>query len=409
MSHKILFVDDEVNILTGYKRRLRGRYEISTAESGAKALALMEKDGPFAVVISDMRMPEMNGVEYLGQVKQHFPDTVCLMLTGNSDQETAIRAINEGQIFRFYGKPCPHEDLAKGIDAALAQYDLVTAERTLLEKTLAGSVKLLVDVLALSAPEAVGKARLVQDWAVKFAKFSKSAPPWKMGIAAMLSPIGNIVLPEEILAKRRKGEKLTATEHAIARRAPEVSRDLIANIPRLEAVSKTVYYQHKNFDGSGFPEDDVSGEDIAIEARILRILNDLADLVDICSSQPPYAEEIAALGLHVGRYDPIIAASVQAFFASEQSGLAEPEPRQALEIQLEDIHPGDILMSDIKTDQGVLVLASGYEISPVLKEKMKNFKSLDQANQSIKVLRLKSATKQPALVVDQGHLASAAE
>jgi DNA-binding NtrC family response regulator len=133
MSEKILLVDDDRYILDGYRRSLRSEFSMETAQSGQEALGLLEDKTAYAVVISDMRMPGMDGIELLKRVKKASPDTVRIMLTGNADVQTAIEAINEGSIFRFLIKPCSKETMARTITAALVQYRLVIAEKQLLE------------------------------------------------------------------------------------------------------------------------------------------------------------------------------------------------------------------------------------------------------------------------------------
>ncbi len=141
MTDKILLVDDDANLLAATRRQLRKKFELETARSGADGLHALNTNGPFAVVISDMQMPEMNGLEFLKQVKTSAPDTVRMMLTAIVDQNTAVEAVNEGNLFRFLNKPCSSESLSRAIEAGLQQYHLIRAERDLLERTLAGSVK----------------------------------------------------------------------------------------------------------------------------------------------------------------------------------------------------------------------------------------------------------------------------
>src|SRR5689334_8331618 len=137
---KILVVDDESNILLGFQRQLRKQFHVAVAESGATALQMLESSGPYAVVVTDMRMPTMSGLELLQRVKQQFPQTVRVMLTGNVDYRTAIRAVNEGSVFRFLTKPCSPEVLAVVLTAALEQHALVASERDLMSNTLNCSV-----------------------------------------------------------------------------------------------------------------------------------------------------------------------------------------------------------------------------------------------------------------------------
>jgi DNA-binding NtrC family response regulator len=107
MTEKILFVDDEPNVQESIKRQLHKRFEIATAEGADEALRILKEKGPFAVIVSDMRMPHMTGVEILALTKDLYPDMARLMLTGNADQESATEAVNTVQIFRFLTKPCP--------------------------------------------------------------------------------------------------------------------------------------------------------------------------------------------------------------------------------------------------------------------------------------------------------------
>ena len=119
MSTKILCVDDEENVLTGLQRSLRKQFQVDVAVGGTAGLRQIEQSGPYAVVIADMQMPEMNGVEFLKRVEARHPDTVRVMLTGNADQKTAMDAVNEGHVFRFLNKPCQPDLLAATLQAAV--------------------------------------------------------------------------------------------------------------------------------------------------------------------------------------------------------------------------------------------------------------------------------------------------
>src|SRR5437868_6956083 len=131
MAERILLVDDDPNLLDGYRRSLSREFLMETALGSQLALKLIAENGPYAVVVSDMRMPGMDGVQFLSKLKAQAPDTVRVMLTGNADMDTAINAINEGSIFRFLNKPCSKETMGKTLTAALLQYRLVTAEKQL--------------------------------------------------------------------------------------------------------------------------------------------------------------------------------------------------------------------------------------------------------------------------------------
>lgn len=134
MSKKILFVDDEINVLHGYRRNLRSLFDVHIAQSGKEALKIISEQDDFAVVISDYRMPEMDGIELLHEVRKISPDTIRIILTGYADMQIAIEAINEGNIFRFLTKPISNDKLINTINDALEQYRLITTEKELNKK-----------------------------------------------------------------------------------------------------------------------------------------------------------------------------------------------------------------------------------------------------------------------------------
>lgn len=150
MTQKILFVDDDDNILRSYKRLIGYEFAIDTALGGREGLELLKKEEPYAVVISDMRMPIMNGSEFLSRVHAEWPDTVRMLLTGQAEIDDAIAAVNKGQIFRFLTKPCPPDILMPAIKAGLEQYRLVTSEKELYEKVLHSNklLKVAKDVIS---------------------------------------------------------------------------------------------------------------------------------------------------------------------------------------------------------------------------------------------------------------------
>ena len=122
MTGKVLFVDDEPLVLDALRRMLHDKFHICTASSGEKGLAAVKQDGPFAVVVSDMRMPGMNGAEFLAQIRKDAPDTVRMLLTGFTDLDAAIAAVNEGNIFKFLTKPCRKDDLVHAVSLGIEQY-----------------------------------------------------------------------------------------------------------------------------------------------------------------------------------------------------------------------------------------------------------------------------------------------
>ncbi len=386
MTEKVLIVDDDPNLLAACKRQMR-KFDLSTAEGGIEALKMVKEEGPFAVVVCDMRMPKMTGVEVLASLRKFAPNTVRMMLTGNADQQTAVDAINDGAIFRFFTKPCPPEVLTGAIEAGIEQYRLVTAEHDLLEKTLTGSVKVMVDILSMTNPEAFGQAEKVREWAVKLTSAMGVKMPWKLKLAALLAPVGQVAIPLELMTKIRKGEKLTEVEAGIIARYPETSRALIANVPRLQEVAEVVFYHTKCYDGAGFPKGSRAGRDIPLEARILKVLYDLAA---ICPGPNPTGRQLAELAARKGHYDPAILARAKESLMVSDARAAEVSGT-AMEVAVSMLTRGDILRSDLVTAEDRLILATGSRLTDVQVERVKIFAAVNKLKEPVQIVRVPGA------------------
>jgi DNA-binding NtrC family response regulator len=203
MTDRILFVDDEPNVLSSIRRSLRNKFSVETAGGGDEALRKLRTDEEYAVIVSDMRMPGMSGVEFLAEAKKLAPNSVRLMLTGNADQQTAVDAVNVGDVFRFLNKPCQGDELSKSLTVAVRQYQLITAEKELLESTLRGSIKALSDVLALSSPEIFGRATRLRNHVRRFAMQLKLDDVWQHESIALLSQIGCAAISEDLVKRHR--------------------------------------------------------------------------------------------------------------------------------------------------------------------------------------------------------------
>ncbi len=383
MSNRVLIVDDDANLLAGLRRQFRNGFDLHLAQGGAEALAQVASEGPFAVVMVDMRMPGMDGISLLGELQRQTPDTVRMMLTGNVDQQTAVDAINRGQIFRFFTKPCPPEVLADGIEAGLRQYALVTAERDLLEKTLAGSVKVLVDVLSLADPAGFGRASRVRDWCRELNHHLPDIQLWEIEVAAMLAWLGSVAVPPELMAKRDNGEWLTASEQEIIDRIPMTGRDIIANIPRLCRVAEIVYCCDRSFDGTrGFPWDKPVGKDIPIEARLLHILFDLAAEAEQTGFM---SSAYAVLAARLGRYDPDLLRLVHDHLLPADAGPIGPFIQELSAVQL---GVGHHLKSDLVTEDGRLILKAGNTLNGIQAERVRNLAVMYKFREPIRVVHV---------------------
>jgi len=368
MNGKILFIDDDTNLLAAVERNLRLQFNLATASSGEAGLAKMAAGGPFAVVVADMQMPGMNGVQLLAEVQKRYPEAVRLMLTGNADQRTAVEAVNQGHVFQFLTKPCPTEMLSLALKAGLKQYRLITAERELLEKTLNGSIKVLADVLALIDPLSFGRGEALRSYMHAYVKSLTIENSWEFEIAAMLSQIGRVTIPPALIEKSRAGQELTKMEQDILSRVPKTGADLLANIPRLESVARIVLYQQKHYDGSGFPADVIRGEDIPIGARILKVL---IDLLELETMKMPKDDALKLMQQRRGWYDPRVLDATFACFDIYLPDISAKSLGQP--IAAKDLQAGQIVLADIVTENGKTIVMARSRITPVLLLRLDNF------------------------------------
>jgi response regulator RpfG family c-di-GMP phosphodiesterase len=378
MNNKVLLVDDDINILQAIKRTLRDSFQVTTVDNGIEGLEILKEEGPFAVVVSDYRMPEMNGVQFLANTIKIAPDTVRIMLSGQADLEVSIQAVNEGSIFRFLNKPCPTEQLIKVLTAATEQYRLVISERELLEKTLKGSLKLLLDIINAINTQAFSKASRLRKLANAIAIRLKLKDSWEVELAAMLSQIGCTTIPAEILNKSDRDEQLTDDETEIFLTHAQTGRNLLKNIPRLEGIAEGVYYQFKQYDGKGFPFDNIKGNDIPLIGRILKVILDFDTLTAKGMSAAKVIEEMFK---KTGYYDPNIFAALDAEVHSIAKGFVVNA------VAIADLVNGTVLADDIKDNYGAVLVAKGQEITDVLRLRLLVFYRLGRVTEPVRILK----------------------
>lgn len=373
MMHHILLVDDEPNVLQGLHRSLRGRYQLHLASSGAEALAHMQTAVDFAVVVSDMRMPVMDGITLLRQARQVRPLTVRAMLTGNADLHTAIQAVNEGNVFRFATKPCEKEHLTKLIDACVEQHLLLTAERELLEKTLAGSVQALTEILSLLDPRLFGKCTTLRDWVRKCESLIPKEERWEIETAAMLAPIGTVAIPPVVVMRSRQGASLTKAELAMLERIPEVGFQLLNHIPRLERVANIVRHQ-------GHSADSV----VPLGSRLLRILRDALDRSQESGSVGKALKELR--GRSDG-YDPNLLGEVCRLLADLDGDTLDSGGDPTEPLPLKSLQLGHVTAKSILTNEGTVLVGAGQAITPTILERLHNFAATMGVQEPVVVYR----------------------
>jgi response regulator RpfG family c-di-GMP phosphodiesterase len=377
MTDKVLLVDDDELILHGFHRTLRNTFDLEVAMGGAQAIQALEHHGPYAVLVADMRMPGMSGLELLREAQRLAPDTTRIMLTGNLDQKTATDAVNEGQVFRFLTKPCPPQAMAAAIQAGLRQHQLVVAEKELLNQTLMGSLQILMDLLSNLDPETYGRGKVLRERAIHLARALGYRHEWDLEIAALLFPLGRMALPPELLARIKAGDRLGPQEQALLDGVPETGSRLLRAIPRLEGVASIIHYHAKGFDGSGWPREDIRGEALPMGARILKALIDFTSLEQRRQSRAVALEELA---MHPWLYDPAVLEALTAQFGVPP----RPEPERLCAVgQLEE---GMVLARSVLTHNGRPVLLAGLRLGPAHLELLRSAAELLDLQEPILVL-----------------------
>ncbi len=353
MSVKILLVDDEINILDGLRRLLGKEFSVDTATSGEVALNVLMESGPFAVVVSDMRMPGMNGVQFLTAVRERWPETVRLMLTGNADIQTAIEAVNEGCVFRFLTKPCPEKILKPALHAALAQYALITAEKELLEKTLLGSVQVLTEILAVVNPAAFSRASRVHHIVKHISQQLGLRESWRYEVAAMLSQIGCVAFDAETVEAIYAGVALPDAERERFKMHPSIAFELLNRIPRLELVAAMIARQQDQQSAKEHVGPAAAIDPVTLGANLLKVA------VDFDQLQLQGLTTDSALGKLMNSPADYYPAAVKAL----QTLSTDAIPFVTEEISIREMCTGMILDESLRSPAGLLLVACNQKIS----------------------------------------------
>jgi response regulator RpfG family c-di-GMP phosphodiesterase len=357
---KILCVDDEARIVEATSLHLRRDYDVHTAGNAAEGLNKLRQIRGISVVVSDMRMPGIDGATFLSQVMHGYPYVSRILLTGDPGRDAAVRAVNKGGIFRYLTKPCRPDELRDAIAAGVIQYRLHHAERAVLQETLLGCIQAMFDVLALTNPVAFGRAHRVKRRATEFAAATDYSDFWQLEAAAMLSQIGYVSLPVELVEKQYYGERLTPEETTLLHGVPDVAIGLLEHIPRLEPVMQILAALNWKDEQVARLGDGTIG----LGTRMLGIALEYETLI-----AQGHSTDVAVQTLRIRR-DRYGAELIDKFAAHVGAGVAHDEIR---EISLRAAQCGMIVLQDVRTHNGTLIVPKGFEVTNAFLGRIGNF------------------------------------
>ncbi len=367
--HAVLFVDDEAQILKALRRVMRREdVEVHTAGCGAEALGILERT-PCQVVVSDQRMPEMSGVDLLAAVRERHPDIVRMMLTGFTEMDVAVEAINRGEIYRLITKPWNDDELRAILRQAFDHYDLrqevrrldrITREqnrrlqdlnRTLeakveertrqlrdkareLETAYYETIRALAEAVDAKDRYTRGHSERVGAYAAMIARQMglRSQIIERIYLAGVLHDVGKLGVRDAVITKP---DRLTPEEYEEMKRHPEIGARILEPVSFLRDVVPCVRHHHEWFDGSerGYP-DRLRGEAIPLPSRVILV----ADTVDAMTTDRPYRRalplERVVRELHKfsgSQFDPACAAACLQLI--EELGEEFIQPRMHFDIR----------------------------------------------------------------------------
>lgn len=359
MNNKILCVDDEEAILRGFKLNLNNKFELHFASDGIEGLELFKREGGFAAVLSDMRMPHMSGAEMLHGIKKIDSEVVTVLLTGHTDFESAMAAVNDGNVFRMLSKPCPPDVLRKVLKDAIEQYDLITSKRILLDQTLRGAVDALAQSLAITQPLFFGRAQRVRRMANGLAEAVQLVESWRVGVAAIFSQLAYLSIPNHLSESVYYRKDLKPELKAMLKDLPEETLkiiDLIPGLTDIREILQRIDIQPK------FEMDDGSG--IRTAASILRVALDY----DYYQEQG-HADAliIQTLISRADTYDQKITEALSQFIDADSNSYSLEE------IDTKDLAEGMRLNQDLLLEDSMLIASSGADIDRSLLKIVRNY------------------------------------
>nr|WP_320012505.1 response regulator [uncultured Desulfobulbus sp.] len=353
MYSSILFIDDDYKILKSFKRSLTPEYRVFVAENPEEGLRIFEEKGPFSVLISDMRMPGMNGVEVLSKAYEIDADTSRVLLTGYADQQAAIDAVNKGRIFKFLTKPCPMQTLIPVLEEGIYTYKLNVSKRFIGERTQQGLVGMLSQILAMVNPTAQRKASRLKNFSRHMARGLRPQQRMLVEMAAVLSQLGCLNLSQETMMLYDGGGVIGQEDNIRIREQFDVASRLLMHLPRFEVIIEILGLLQKSPHQFPAYDDPEMQETIPLCSRILQTAIGL-DLLLSTGKSPD--EALNQLRADQPFYDPALVDRLNDFSF-------ELHNEVLLYVRASELTPRMILAEDIRDKDGTLLATKGQPMA----------------------------------------------
>ncbi|WP_433831836.1 response regulator [Actinoplanes sp. CA-015351] len=354
----VLLVDDEETVLQALALQLGRDHKLLTASDGVEALQVLAEHGPVAAVISDMRMPNMDGIELMRRIAMEYPDITRVLHTGHGDIETAIAAINSGGVYRYVPKPAGTEELRSVVGDAVARHGEAMRDRELLDTTLRASMQALFGCLELASPVAFARAGRIRALVVEICHELQLDGLWEIEVAAMASQLGAVTVPPAVLKKLDRGQQLGPDEQAMVNGMPRAAVRLLRDIPMLHDVVAIA----SGLAGDPPPED---GRSALVEAGI-NVVRTAIDYEIVESRSPNSAMAIAALEER-GDGAPHVLAALR----KVKGVRAHQEVVKSVRIM--ELEVGMRLAEDVVAVNGLVLIGRGTVATEVMLDRLTNF------------------------------------
>jgi CheY-like chemotaxis protein len=379
---RVLFVDDDTRLLSAAQRLLRKKLDITIASSATKALQLIKEHNSFPIVITDQNMPGIKGDQFLNYLKKNYPSTVRIMLSGNCDNETALKAVNEGGVFKYVRKPCQPDDLLKVIEEAWSYYS--SSESSDFEETLnmRSITRLLNRSFALFHPKSNMIAQDVIALLLNIRQFLPDEALLNTEEALMLLPLAEQALPYKVIQKSERREELTDDEKQRAQLFGDILQSIFQPMHGSENLLKVLLHCRSSFDGTSVPYLQVNGYSLPIQSRLLKILIDLVYASQ--GLQEPLQICLEVMRNSSGRYDLELFDAVENAISQVYGSVAIDG---VIECKASELEAGDKLAEALRCQDGELIYAKGNILNSTLLPKIKQLHADRGILEPVRVVR----------------------